>query len=126
MSKKRIEENIPRAIEVLKDEFKDEFKDESIPREFKGYISSFGASIIQSGLYPTLAFYSEQGDASEDRSKLTKLIMRLINKNGLLLEYAIENKEDKSIIKEEIKDAAIALKLALRTFDLKDGGNDDQ
>ena len=42
---------------------------EAIPSNFKGYISSFGASIIQSGLIPTLAFYSQKENAEEDNRR---------------------------------------------------------
>jgi CRISPR-associated protein Cmr5 len=71
MSKKRIESYIPKAIEVLEKEF----SDGKIPSAYNGYISSFGASVMQSGLLPTLALF-EKKDAptKEDKSNLTSLI----------------------------------------------------
>ena len=116
MSKKRIEKYIPDAMKVLKDEFKEGV----IPSTYNGYISSFGASIIQSGLLPTLALF-EKKDAptKEDKSKLTKLILKILDDtfDGTLLEYALDNNSDR--LKQQILDISIAIKLSIRTFELK-------
>jgi CRISPR-associated protein Cmr5 len=116
MSRKNIEKYIPKAMEVLKDEFNDGI----ISSAYNGYISSFGASIMQSGLLPTLALF-EKKDAptKKDKSKLTKLILKILdeNFNGTLLEYALENNQD--ILKKQILDISIAIKLSIRTFKLK-------
>ncbi|WP_027340251.1 type III-B CRISPR module-associated protein Cmr5 [Halonatronum saccharophilum] len=140
MGKKRIENYIPKAIEVIEKEF----KGESIPKVYKSYISSFGASIVQSGLKPTLAFYEKDDNVSQgdkgskhdkgpkhDRSRLSRMILKLIDDSeGSLLRYVIEEEEqgkDGRSLREKIKDAAIAIKLALRTFKLSEdsGGNDE-
>jgi CRISPR-associated protein Cmr5 len=117
MSKKRIESYIPKAMEVLKDEFSDGV----IPSAYNGYISSFGASIIQSGLLPTLAlFTNQQANTEQDRFKLNSLILKVLdeNSNNTLLEYVLNN-NNQTILKQKILDISIALKLSIRTFELK-------
>ena len=120
MSKKTIEKYIPKAMRVLKEEF----TNGSIPSAYNGYISSFGASVMQSGLLPTLALF-EKKDAptKEDKSKLTELILKILNENSkynTLLEYVLDSQDDKFYLKQKILDITIALKLSIRTFTLKD------
>lgn len=117
MSKKRIEDYIPKAIKLLNEEF----PDGKISKAYNGYISSFGASIIQSGLKPTLAvFENTNASTQEDKSYLTKLILKLLpnSKGNSLLKYVLENKDQEEALKNEIIDIAIALKLSIRTFKL--------
>lgn len=135
MDKRRVEELTPKAIELIKDPTinllkKDKNENEyKIAKECKGYISSFGASIIQSGMIPTIAFFeNEEGQAKSERKELMKVILYMIEENykieekkkeTTLLDYILEKKkndEDLIEIEEEIINAAIALKLALRTF----------
>ncbi len=119
MSKKRVENYIPKALEVLEKKFKD-----SIPSEYNGYISSFGASLIQSGLKATVALFENKNSQSKsDKEILTEIILEILDeksKEKSLLRYIIESKKDERVLKEEIKDISIAIKLALRTFELKD------
>ena len=117
MSKKNIEKHIPDAMRVLKEEF----SDGKIPSSYNGYISSFGASIIQSGLLPTLAlFEKKQSGTKEDKSKLTKLILKILDDkyNNTLLEYALSTNNNELYLKQKILDISIALKLSIRTFKL--------
>ncbi|KLE02183.1 type III-B CRISPR module-associated protein Cmr5 [Aliarcobacter butzleri] len=119
MSKARIEKYIPEAIKVLNASFSDGI----IPKAYNGYISSFGASIVQSGLKPTLAlFENKNAQTKEDKSYLSKLILKILpNTQGeSLLYYVLENQAKEELLKEEIIDIAIALKLSIRTFKLKD------
>ena len=81
MSKKRIEEYIPKALEVVEEEFKSKV----IPKEYNGYISSFGAGLVQSGLKPTVAIYENKNDkdkTQQDRTKLPKMILKIIEPNS--------------------------------------------
>jgi CRISPR-associated protein Cmr5 len=118
MSKKRVENYIPRAIEVLEKKF----KNKAIPKEYNGYISAFGAGIIQNGLKPTVAIYeNKQANNKSDKDVLTEIILQIIDKDSKensLLRYILSSKEDEDILKEKIKDAAIAIKLSIRTFKL--------
>lgn len=120
--KKRIEQLIPIALEVLDEEFINGI----VPSEFNGYISAFGAGIVQSGLKPTIAIY-ENTKAGENKNKLIKIILKVIEKfkketipvnNNSLLRYVI-NSANEAELKELIKDCAIAVKLTIRTFEFK-------
>ena len=62
MSKKSIEQKIPKAMNILDLTFKD-----VIPSSYNGYISSFGASIIQSGLEPTLALFENENASTLEK-----------------------------------------------------------
>jgi len=119
MSKKRIESYIPKVITVLDDEFPTGI----IPSAYNGYISSFGASIMQSGLKPTLAlFENTDANTKEDKEYLTYLIIRVLTgkKDDIsLLRYVINNNEE--ILKQKIMDISIAIKLSIRTFKLDKG-----
>ena len=122
MSKKRIESYIEPAMQAIAHSFNDEKK---ISSEYNGYISSLGASIIQSGLKPTLAlFENESADSKGEKKKLTDIILYILTKDSnerSLLAYV--QTQDESLMKELIIDISIAVKLALRTFDLGKGGN---
>ena len=118
MSKKRVEEYIPKALNVLDKEF----SNGAIPSAYNGYISSFGASVIQSGLKPTLAlFENTNAQTKEDKSYLTKIILKILDENTnetSLLRYVIKSNNE-TLLKDKIMDIAIAIKLSIRTFQLK-------
>jgi CRISPR-associated protein Cmr5 len=119
MSKKTIERYIPKAMEVLSIAFSDGI----VPSSYNGYISSFGASIIQSGLKPTLAlFENKNASTKEEKHLLTSLILEILNKNTKetsLLRYILDNSKDEQYLKQQIMDISIAIKLSIRTFTLK-------
>lgn len=121
MNTKQIQKLIPTAIEtanILVDNGK-------ISSEFNGYISSFGASIISAGLLPSVIFYSQKGE-SKERQKIITALEMILNKHGhpdinllkKVEELFKENNRQAEIdrLTENISDAAIALKLAIRTF----------
>lgn len=120
MSKKNIEAYIPKVMEVLGRAFPEGV----ISSSYNGYISSFGASIVQSGLLPTLALF-ENTDAStkENKEYLSYLIVQVLtnsDEDRSLLHYALSKKNDK-MIKQNILDIAVAIKLCIRTFKLEKG-----
>lgn len=124
--KKRIEKYIPRAIELIHQVKID--KGGVVSNEFKGYFSSFGAAIIQNGLKPALAFFSnEASDAKENRAKILIAIYHLVYekdydktiKANKLLHEIIQLGDNYAQKQEEIIDASIALKLAVRTYKLE-------
>jgi len=121
MSKKAIEKYIPKAIEVLDREF----TDGKIPSAYNGYISSFGASIMQSGLKPTLAlFENTNASTKENKEYLSHLIVKILtdsNDDISLLRYVVDSTEDKNYLKEKILNISIAIKLSIRTFKLDKG-----
>ncbi len=118
MSRKQIEKMIPDAMRVLSEEF----PNGQIPSSYNGYISAFGASIVQSGLKPTLAVYENMNASSkEDKTVLTKLIVRIIapEYRESLLNYVLDEGEAREqLLRDKIVDAAVAIKLSIRTFKL--------
>jgi len=132
MSRSRVEKYIPKAIDTIDNFFLQEIKklypqlaQKSIPSEYNGYISAFGASIMQSGLKPTLAlFENKNADTKKDKEYLTKIILNILDeetKESSLLRYVINSKEDKNYLKQKILDISIAIKLSIRTFKLDKG-----
>ncbi len=138
----KINKLIPVAMQAIKDSGM--ANGDRVPKEFKGYIASMGASIIQAGLLATLAFYANDEGKKANSSYLLKAIYQVINgektadKNALI-RWVIDSslKEgrgrdnngvgiddldlDKMHLKEqEISDALVALKLALRTFKISE------
>lgn len=118
MSKKNIEKHIPTALKVLESTFGN-----IIPSSYNGYISSFGASIMQSGLKPTLAlFENENANTLAKKELLTSVILNILDNNTKetsLLKYVINSKDDETHLKKQILDISIAIKLSIRTFKLK-------
>lgn len=105
---------------------KDKEGNDYIPKEYKAYISSFGAAITQSGLMPALYFNHQSGGSAEDRKKLMDAVFIIIKSsqtgdynNINLLEYAKEQTNNVKEFKNSILDAATALKLVIRTYKLK-------
>jgi CRISPR-associated protein Cmr5 len=134
--KKRIAKLIPAAIDAVDQVFPANSR--PIPREYQGYISSFGASVMQSGILPTLTIYASQqqrGNATEDRSKILSVLQHILLSdhsslpNGIketirgkdLFKAAVElYKDDLGLrdLRGHLLDAAVAAKLAIRTFEL--------
>ncbi len=125
---KKIQKLIPTAIIACKRILLDNERKTAIDSEFNGYISSFGASIISAGLLPSVIFYSQKGDSGTDRHKLISCIELILQSHGQLniglLEKVenlysadnLHNTAEISRLTENISDAAVALKLAIRTF----------
>lgn len=136
--KERINDLIPKAIIAIKDA-KIADNNNCVQKEFKGYVSSIGASIIQTGLLPTLAFYHNDSGKKAKSSWILKCILKIIapnQNNTLLISYVIDSckpqaqnsnnirlgdldKEKLSLIEEDIMDAVIAIKLALITYKIE-------
>lgn len=145
--KKRIEKYIPDAIRLIKD-VKIADEEGNVNNEFNGYFSSFGAAIVQSGLRPALAFFSNiKKGKTEDRAKIMVAIYLLVvpmkaqealqqkitllqkkedqEKERILalLNYVLNHEAEEKLLKAKIIDASIALKLAVRTYNLKKDGD---
>lgn len=124
-----IDKYLAKAIEVIeakKSGFWSKSKTE-IPKVYKGYIASFGTIIKQSGLLPAVVLFSvkaESGDAS--KKPIAEAIFALLkektnlvdSRHKTLLDFARDNQHSAQARKETIY-AAIALKLALRTFNIE-------
>lgn len=120
---------IPKAMKVIED-YELGLSGKKIDKEIKGYISSLGASILMSGLIPTLAVYS----AKENNSQASRFIVldwinKIIRENNIidsqenaldLFKYALTLNNNTNTLTQNILDASIALKLSIRTFKLTD------
>jgi len=129
---KKIDEYTPLALKAAEVHLS---KDGKIAKECNGYISSFGAAIIQSGLLP--AIVSNEKQKHKERRKVMKSILDIITKDETtqektLFQYVINNTNhytDKTtirLLKSRIIIAATALKLAIRTFKLVETENSDE
>ena len=109
-------------------------KDDKMPREYKGYISSFGASVIQSGLKAAVAFYENKtADSKQNKWKLTQAILNILKADGKvadsydsLMKFVVSDECNSNLSKSrrDITDAATALKLAIRTFKMTEKDQD--
>ena len=122
MNKRRVNELIPDAYRIL-GEIGIMGSDANKNSKWCGQISSFGASIAQGSLLAAVSFFSAQNNAEVDRSKLMAAIARLIAWSDSLYEYVRVTEERKA--KEEILNAAVAIKLAMNLYDLGKGGRKD-
>ena len=122
---KKLDRLIPLAIDAANNKLADH--NGRIPKEYNGYISSFGAS-ARSGMKPAVAFFeNKSADSMQDKRKLMKAVLEIICKYrqispepDTLMEYVLLYETD-GFLKKDIMDAATALKLAIRTFELDDG-----
>lgn len=107
-----VEAYIPKAIEAIEG-LKIVNENGEVAKQFNGYIASFGASVRQAGLLATVLFYSNaNSNAEKEREKVILAIEQMIG-------YPIihNNSVDKST-RAQVENAAIALKLAIRTYKL--------
>jgi len=113
---------IPQALAAVR---KHLLSNGSIQKEYNGYIASFGASIKQSGLPITVAMFARADRKSDGASKelILKCIFDVVNNQPItsmnatnLLEFFEKNNSGTPYINNRIEQAAIAIKLALRTF----------
>lgn len=93
-----------------------------VQKTFRGQVTSFGASVLMGSLLPSIAFFSDSEKASVDRSLILEAIYYILQKRGKigqdekdLFEYAKIGSDER---KEEILNAAIALKLAMNFYHL--------
>ncbi len=121
--KREIEKLIAPAIEAAEKHLQ---KEGTIASQYNGYISSFGAAVMQSGLLPAIAFNEKTTSGSEeDRSCLMRAILQIIKASPLekgetLIKYVLATSEtERRAMRRDILNAATALKLAIRTFRLE-------
>lgn len=111
---------------VVKKEEKDRPVAYFFPKPFKGYISSFAATVVQSGLLPTLDIYEKEDSAAEaSRHLLPQAIAELLcrmrvvgrNEGQRLSEYWEQAAQDqKKEFQKKVEQALVALKLAIRMY----------
>jgi CRISPR-associated protein Cmr5 len=105
-----IEKLIPKAISAVTTV--GIASDGKVAKQFNGYISSFGASLRQAGLVPTVLFFGSQNNrAEEPREQIVKAIEVMLGKE-------LVHNGRANATRDEVDAAATALKLAIRTFKL--------
>ena len=94
-----------------------------IEKTYRGQISSFGAAVTMGSLLSAIAFFSQDGGSDVSRSKLMDAILIVLKKRGIakesfqkLFDYAKSSGEEGC--KEDIINAAIALKLSMNLYEL--------
>ena len=101
--------------------------DKKIDKTFRGQIATFGAAVSMGNLLAAIAFFSEKGSASVERQKLLAAIHEIVSKYGSikdkgkdLYDYVRKAMDDgeEETCKEDIINAAIALKLAMNLYHL--------
>lgn len=76
---REINKRIPDAIQAIRDNLVSPENSINVDKEYKGYISSMGASLIQSGLMPTLSFYTDLTSRDDSPGgKRNKLLIALL------------------------------------------------
>lgn len=133
MRNKKVDRLLAPAMEIVAEYLE---VNDVVAKEYNGYISSFGATVIQCGIKPATALYLNTNSDS-DASKI-KLIYCILKLAGVEKLTAWDNKNESELAKDmlikvlnlcntreselefrqKMTDAAVALKLALRTFKL--------
>jgi CRISPR-associated protein Cmr5 len=107
-----IEDYIPKALDAIEALNIANDKGE-VAKQFNGYIASFGASMRQAGLLATVLFYSNaNSNAEKEREKVVYAIEKMIGHT-----IVSDNQVNKTT-RAKVENAAIALKLAIRTYKL--------
>ncbi len=127
INRKKVDSLIPKAIEAITNAFGVEIGGK-VRNEYRGYISSFGTAVRMSGIKTAVCIYSKKTESDEDKSKIVRMIYYMLNDSGdnenidenKAKEYLLEKiKEDEIKAKNEILEAAVAIKLALNLFELE-------
>lgn len=127
LNKKNISKKIPAAIVAIQNGLLKPGTD-IVPKEYDGYTASLGAAIITSGFLPAITFYTDAG-RKKDRHKILQAIHKIngypqsTEKDNLFLHIQSEISQNQLVerqLKNEVLEAAIALKLAFRNFRQED------
>jgi hypothetical protein len=91
-----------------------------IKNTYKGYVSAFGGSIVQSGIAPACVAFL--GD--ENKKHVVEAIFEICKNsfgNQLYPETSLQERNDKSskLFRNHMAEAAVALKLAMRTYEFE-------
>lgn len=129
MNKKRVDNNIGHAYEILQDKKIGIAVDGKVAKGYRSQISTFGAAISSGSLLAAVAFFSDKGRAQVNRDKLMAAILELVKRNHENVQekelfFYVKNHaktaEETLRLKEEILDYAIAIKLAISLYTLTD------
>lgn len=126
---KKPHELLERAIELTRTHLLLPNEPAAVDEKRKGDIAAFGTALMQSGLLPAVALFSDTStDSGKRRNAMLNTLFVLcgygteFKKNDkALLTYILEKKDpnERAKIRRTLMAASIALKLAIRTFHLK-------
>lgn len=125
MNKTIVDKNLPFAYDAIKQYIAG--RDGKVNKSYRGQISTMGAAMAMGSLKSTICYFKEKANngTDVDRSKLLKAIKYVLDHNeSTRVEY---QKEDDlwncaqhiegSQMKEDMINAAIAIKLAMNLFE---------
>ena len=116
MNKKAIDKMIPFAYSAIGKKIAS--KEGEVDKTYRGGVSSFGAAVSMGSLISAAAFFSaESSGASYDRKAVGEIIVNTVTEGKSeqsLYEYVKANPN----CKNEIMDAAVAVKLAMNLYKL--------
>ena len=115
MNKQRVEALIPKAYDLC--------KTHEINVHYRTQIASFGAAVATGSLLAAVALFSNRGGASVDRNKLMVVINEMLTCHENTLFDTVRTADNTIVLKEEILDCAIAIKLVLHLFSTEGGRN---
>lgn len=127
MNKVTVDKNIPYAYEGIREA--KIAKDGKVSKAYRGQISTLGAAITMGSIRSAVCYFSEKANNGTDvnRSYLLDAITYVLKNNedtkkrynGKELKEIVNESEDAKLtsIKEDIINAAIAIKLALNLYE---------
>lgn len=128
MNKTMVDTYIPLAYDVISNEQIGIAKHGKVNKAYRGQISTLGAAITMGSLRSAICFFSSKAnnDTDVDRSKLLKAIKGVLDqdpKKGMKykkkksLNECMNDTETFPNLREDIVNAAIAIKLAMNLFE---------
>ena len=121
MNKRRVDAWLLKAREAL--EVSGVVENGVIERTYRTQIIGFGAAVMMSTLPSAVAFFSGNGQASTDRTRLLQAVYYCISGELVsekeILRRVCENNSNS--LREQFIDASIAVKLAMNFFELVQG-----
>ena len=123
MDKSRVDELLPRAYKAV-GTYKI-YENGKVNKTYRGQISAFGAAVSMGSLLSAVAFFSAEGGGDVDRPRLMMAIYELVTEKPLDPDDVNSKKalfkwvEEKPDIKEQIINAAIAIKLAINLYPIE-------
>ena len=127
MNKIAIDRNLPYAYKAIIDA--EISKDGKVNKSYRGQISTLGAAITMGSIKSAICFFSEKANNNSDvdRSKLLKAISYVLKNSEDTREqykkvddfkvYILNSDLDIEALKEDIINAAIAIKLAMNLLE---------
>jgi CRISPR/Cas system CMR-associated protein Cmr5 small subunit len=145
-NQRQVERFLEVALKSLEDCFKDPKYNDMLQKKdndkahikstYESYAAALGPVLIQMGILPGIAFYlsgkensgsngksetKEKGDSKERRDLIAELLAKTCGRTSaveLFNHYKNSDDKDRKKLKIEIESATVALKLAIRTYDL--------